>query len=175
MATFILKSTRLRNNTTPRPAVPGRVLPCYNFTLELQWKNCMQNQEPIEVVLSFLDRINAHDVGGICSLMTPDHTFIDGLGNKFTGVANLRKGWASYFSWFPDYAISHEEILGNGQIVLLTGSARGTYAAGSKLPKENHWETPAAWKAVVRNGQIAEWHVYADNQPARRIMGESNP
>jgi len=151
------------------------VLPCYNFTLELQWKNCMQNQEPIEVVLSFLDRINAHDVGGICSLMTPDHTFIDGLGNKFTGVANLRKGWASYFSWFPDYAISHEEILGNGQIVLLTGSARGTYAAGSKLPKENHWETPAAWKAVVRNGQIAEWHVYADNQPARRIMGESNP
>jgi len=59
--------------------------------------------------------------------------------------------------------------------VLLTGSARGTYAAGSKLPKENHWEIPAAWKAVVRNGQIAEWHVYADNQPARKIMGQSNP
>jgi ketosteroid isomerase-like protein len=135
----------------------------------------MENKEPIQVVLSFLDRINAHDVDGICTLMTQDHTFVDGLGNKFSGVENLRKGWASYFSWFPDYAVSHDEILCSGQIVLLTGSARGTYAIGGRLPKENHWEVPVAWKAVVRNYQIAEWHVYADNQPTRKIMGESNP
>ena len=135
----------------------------------------MENKQPIQIVLSFLDRINAHDVEGICALLTPDHIFVDGLGNKFSGVENLGKGWASYFSWFPDYAISHEDVLGSGQIVLLTGSARGTYAVGCKLPKENHWEVPAAWKAVVRNGQIAEWHVYADNQPVRKIMGQTNP
>jgi ketosteroid isomerase-like protein len=135
----------------------------------------MESKEPIQIVLSFLDRINAHDVEGICALMTQDHTFVDGLGNKFSGVENLRKGWASYFNWFPDYTVSHEEILGSGPIVLLAGSARGTYAVGGKLPKENHWEVPAAWKAVVRNGQIAAWQVYADNQPARKIMGERNP
>jgi hypothetical protein len=71
--------------------------------------------------------------------------------------------------------VSHEEVLGTGQIVLLTGSARGTCAAGGTLPKENSWQVPAAWKAVVRDGQIAQWHVYADNQPARKIMGESSP
>jgi hypothetical protein len=64
---------------------------------------------------------------------------------------------------------------GSGPIVLLTGSARGTYAVGGNLPTENHWEVPSAWKAVVRNAQIAEWHVYADNQPVRKIMGQINP
>ncbi len=135
----------------------------------------MENKQPIEIVLWFLEKINAHDVEGICSLMTSDHIFIDGLGNRFGGIENLRKGWASYFHWFPDYAISHEDVLGSGLIVLLTGSARGTYAVGGNLPTENHWEVPAAWKAVVRNGQIAEWHIYADNQPVRKIMGQINP
>jgi ketosteroid isomerase-like protein len=135
----------------------------------------MASKHPIEIVLSFVDRINAHNVEGICALLTPDHVLVDSLGSKFSGVENLRKGWASYFTWFPDYAISHEDILGSGQIVLLTGSARGTYAVGGKLPKENYWEVLAAWKAVIRNNQIAEWHVYADNQPARKIMGQTNP
>jgi ketosteroid isomerase-like protein len=93
----------------------------------------MENKQPIEIVLSFLEKINAHDVEGICSLMTSDHIFIDGLGNRFSGIENLRKGWASYFHWFPDYAISHEDVLGSGLIVLLTGSARGTYAVGGNL------------------------------------------
>jgi hypothetical protein len=59
--------------------------------------------------------------------------------------------------------------------VLLTGSARGTYSVGGNLPTQNHWEVPAAWKAVVRNDQIAEWHIFADNQPVRKIMGQTNP
>jgi hypothetical protein len=32
----------------------------------------MENREPIQIVLSFLDRIKAHDVNGICALLTPD-------------------------------------------------------------------------------------------------------
>jgi ketosteroid isomerase-like protein len=52
----------------------------------------MENKEPIQIVLSFLERINEHDVEGICALMTPDHVFVDGLGNKFSGVENLRMG-----------------------------------------------------------------------------------
>jgi hypothetical protein len=35
---------------------------------------------------------------------------------------------------------------------------------------KNKWEIPAAWRAVVKNDQIAEWRVYADNSPVLRIM-----
>ena len=37
------------------------------------------------------------------------------------------------------------------------------------------WEIPAAWKAVVRDGLVAHWQVFADNQPVRKLMGDSAP
>jgi len=32
------------------------------------------------------------------------------------------------------------------------------------------WTVPTAWRAVVRNGQVAEWQVYADNEPLRASL-----
>jgi ketosteroid isomerase-like protein len=135
----------------------------------------MDSQQPVAIVLSFIDRINAVDVDGLCALMTEDHVFVDGLGNRVVGREKLRAGWTSYLVWFPDYRISHEEIFESREGVAVFGAASGTYAVGGKLPKENHWEIPAAWKAVVRDGLIAEWRVYCDNQPARKLLGDKSP
>jgi len=135
----------------------------------------MDTQNPTTVVLEFIDKINASDVSGLCLLMTEDHIFIDGLGNRVQGRERLRAGWKGYFSRFPDYRISHEEIFENRDVVAVFGTASGTYAVNGMLPKENHWEIPAAWKALVRNGLIAEWRVYCDNQPARKLLGEKVP
>jgi ketosteroid isomerase-like protein len=134
-----------------------------------------RSKEPIETVLAFLEAINAADVEKICALMSEDHLFVDGLGNRIQGKESMRKGWTGYLRWCPDYRVSHDEIFSNGQIVAAFGSAEGTYAKDGKLAKENQWRVPAAWKAVVRDGQIAEWHVCADNQPARKIRGMPNP
>lgn len=131
----------------------------------------MRSEGPVKAVLEFLREINNHDVDALCALMTPDHVFVDGLGNRVSGASAMRPAWTAYFSWFPDYHVSHENIVSDEGIVLITGKASGTYASAGKLPRENHWEIPAAWKAVVKDGRIAEWHVYADNQPARKIMG----
>jgi len=122
-----------------------------------------------------MERINARDVEGLCALMSEDHVFVDGLGNRMQGREAMRKGWAGYFHMFPDYRVSHEEIFSQGDVVAAFGAAEGTYSVGGKLPKENHWSVPAAWRAVVRNGLIAEWQVYTDNQPARKILGAPNP
>jgi len=135
----------------------------------------MDNREPIAVVLGFMEAINSRDVGKLCALMTEDHLFVDALGNEVRGRESMRKAWTGYFQWFPDYSVSHEEIFANGELVAVFGSAQGTYAAKGTLLKENHWTAPAAWKAVVRDGLVSEWRVYADNQAARKIMGWSNP
>jgi ketosteroid isomerase-like protein len=132
-------------------------------------------KQPVPVVLEFMDRINAADVEGVCRLMTEDHVFIDGLGNRYAGRESMRAGWKMYFSWFPDYRVSHQEIFQEHASVAVFGVASGTYAVNGKLPTENHWQIPAAWRAVVRDGQIAEWRVYCDNQPARKLMDEKNP
>ncbi len=135
----------------------------------------MSNKEPVDVVLAFMDRINTADVKDLCRLMTEDHAFLDALGNRMQGRETMRKAWPTYFAWFPDCKVSHEEILQHGSLVAVFDTAPGTYAGEGKMPKENHWKVPAAWMAVVRNGFITEWRVYADNQPARKIMGWSNP
>ena len=125
----------------------------------------------VDIALAFVDRINRHDVAGLAALMTEDHRFVDGLGQEVVDRKQMEQGWHSYFSWFPDYSIKVDHALSDGNVVALLGSAHGTYSASRNAPAENHWEIPAAWKAVIRDERVAEWHVYADNEPVWKIMG----
>jgi len=113
---------------------------------------------PADVTRAFVDRINDHDVDGLGTLMTEDHVFIDALGAKTVGRKQMRKSWQSYFEAFPDYRITVKEILPHGETVAVFGSAKGTLAGDAK----GRWKTPGAWKAVIRDGLVAEWRVVAD-------------
>jgi ketosteroid isomerase-like protein len=127
----------------------------------------------IETVLDFLDRINKRDADKLAELMTEDHVFIDSLGNTARGREKMRVAWRGYYSFCPDYWVSHEEILESGPIVAVFGAAGGTIAANGKLPPENKWRTSAAWLAVVENSSVKKWQVYADNKPVYEIVAKS--
>jgi hypothetical protein len=133
----------------------------------------MSTKSPIDSALSFIAKINAHDVAGLCELMPEGHVFVDSLGNVIRGRETICAGWKGYFAWFPDYEISIKKVFHDGNEIALFGTARGTYCVDGNLLKENKWEIPAAWRAVVKDGLIAEWQVCADNSPVLQIM-ESN-
>lgn len=135
----------------------------------------MTPSNALDVATSFVARINDRDVPGIIALMTQDHVFTDSLGNSFNGRDKMHQGWTGYFQWFPDYSIEVTEAFDHGNLVALFGKARGTFAVEGKLAKENSWEIPAAWKAVVKDGLVAEWQVYCDNDPVRKIMDANAP
>ena len=99
--------------------------------------------------------------------MPLDHLFVDSLGNEVRGREPMREGWRAYFALVPDYHVAVTDHLETGLVVAVFGRAGGTYAPGGRILTQNHWETPAAWKAVVRDDLIAEWRVYADNEPMR--------
>ena len=128
--------------------------------------------DPKSVVLAFLEKINAHDVDGLCALMAPDHVFVDSDGSRVAGREAMRAGWAKYLEWFPDYRIAWEEILAHGDVVAIFGTARGTYTGDGRQAGRKPWEIPAAWKAVVRNGRVVEWRVYANVDAVRKQMAE---
>jgi uncharacterized protein (TIGR02246 family) len=123
----------------------------------------------------FVHAINRKSIDEIAGLMTDDHVFIDSLGNKIAGREQMRKGWQGYFRMVPDYNIAVDETFVEGDVVVLLGSAQGTYSSGGPLKPENKWQSPGAWRAVVRGSSIAEWRVYADNEPIRRIMASREP
>lgn len=129
---------------------------------------------PIHVVLEFERLINARNPEAICALMTQDGEFVDSLGNRVQCASRLRAAWEGYFKMVPDYCISHSEIFAEGNTVAVFGSAQGTFSKDGQLAKENFWKTPAAWRAVVKDGKVAIWEVYADNEPIRAIMRKSS-
>lgn len=85
----------------------------------------------------------------------------------------MQEGWEGYFRMVPDYTITVDETFVQGSVVVMLGAAQGTYSSGGQLKQENKWRTPAAWRAVVRESLIAEWRVYADNEPIRQIMARN--
>ena len=130
----------------------------------------MTPMNPIETVLDFIDRINRHDAARLSELMTAGHVFVDSLGRAVGGREEMRAAWKGYYAICPDFRITCTEIFADGSRVAAFGEAGGTIAAGGKLPPENRWRTPAAWFAVVENGLVKEWRVYADNKPVYDII-----
>lgn len=117
----------------------------------------------LAIARTFVEQINAHDVNALTALMTDDHRFIDSLGQVVSGRPKLHAAWVGYFGLIPDYQITAAEWFSIGTVVVLLGAAGGSYHGV-------RWETPIACRAQVRDGQIAEWRVYADNEPLRQLM-----
>jgi ketosteroid isomerase-like protein len=118
-----------------------------------------------EVFSVFIAAINRHDIPALASLMTPDHIFIDSLGNRVTGAAPMERGWRGYFAMCPDYWIRIDHLICQNGIALAAGEAGGTI-------KGIEWKTPAAWKAAIREDKVAEWQVFADNKPVYEILAK---
>jgi hypothetical protein len=125
----------------------------------------MGSPQAMAILERFVAQINGHDPNGIIALCTEDHVFTDSLGFSLSGLERLKEGWAGYFSLFPDYRIEIKSALANDTLVLASGFAAATHAETKKT-----WRIPAAWRARVINGLIAEWQVYADNKPVYELL-----
>ena len=125
---------------------------------------------PTDTAREFVARINQHDLAGLIQLMTPDHRLIDPGGVVVTGREHVQAAWRGYFQMVPDYWIALDQTLTEGDTVVLIGRAGGTYAPDGRLSPARRWQVPAAWRAVVQGGAVAEWQVYADNEPLRALM-----
>ena len=113
--------------------------------------------------MQFVVAINDHDTRALSALMTPDHTFVDSLGNQVHSAPSMDAGWRNYFSMCPNYWIHIDHLMAERSMVLAVGEAGGTIDGVS-------WRAPAAWKAVVRLGKVREWRVFADNKSVYEIL-----
>ena len=141
------------------------------YTLDSRQKeslmaSAMASAAPMETVVEFIKRINSGNVDKLCELMTEDHVFQDALGKRFIGRETLRGGWKMYYEMVSDYKVRGEQFFVDKNVVAVFGTASGTSKRDGKFSSEGFWEIPAAWKAVVREGRIAEWCVYAESSRA---------
>jgi ketosteroid isomerase-like protein len=131
----------------------------------------MSELDPDRLVLRFVNEINRHDLEALRALITPDFWYIDALGQEVRGQDRMVETWKASFAQFPDYRIVIRDHLGVGSLVALFGTASGTCGGTGEPSHGTRWSTPAAWRAVVRGGHIAEWQVYSDNEPVWKALG----
>ncbi len=124
----------------------------------------------ISVAMEFVRAINRQNVDALATLMTADHRFTDSLGSSGEGRDRMRASWVGYFGMVPDYSLAIKETYADGSVVVMLGIAQGTYSGKSGPSQENRWQTPIAIRARIEDGLVAEWRVYADNEPLRARM-----
>ncbi len=124
------------------------------------------------VVKAFIAAINRHDPSALSNLMTEDHTFVDSAGRIQSGRESMTDGWRQYLRMFPDYEIHVERLLADRALMAVFGSASGTYNGKRGLVAENRISMSAAWKALVENGKIKLWQVYADWTEGSKIIAQ---
>jgi len=95
------------------------------------------------------------------------------MGDLVEGREAMLEGWKAYFAMVPDYKLEISDcfVATKGATeVMLVGEASGSYQSKGVRRADSSWSTPAALRAVARDDQIAEWQVYADNEPIRQQM-----
>jgi len=132
----------------------------------LKAQNVMSNQSVFD---NFVMQINEHNPEGLFLLMSDNPTFTDAHGNVYEGKDKIKAGWESYFKMFPDYKIAIESSAENANYILAMGTAEGTYGV-SDGTGANHWKIPASWKAVIENGKVLSWQVFADTKIPNDII-----
>lgn len=126
----------------------------------------MSEPGPEEITLKFVELINAQDPDGLAELMTEDHTFIDSAGEVERGRDVMRKGFAEYFSSFPNYRINVSKVCTSGDAVAIVGKS-----TGSHVPAELEPEETVLWIARIRDGLVAEWRIYTDLEQVKKNLG----
>ncbi len=126
--------------------------------------------QPEDVAMAFVEAINAHDVDGIVGLCAEDHQFIDAHGMALSGD-KVRAAWTGYFDFMPRYGIDVDEIIVEGEVVAIFGTAWGEL--GAKDGADGSWRRPCAWRARVEQGRIALWQVYVDTKVVFDLLHES--
>ena len=91
-------------------------------------------------------------------LTSDDRTFIDAHGNQVSGKEKMISGWRGYFEWFPDYFVEVTDVFEDDERLALFGFAGGSF----KGKQSESWRLPAAWKAIVKDGRVTLWQVFAD-------------
>jgi hypothetical protein len=129
--------------------------------------------DPSSVVSRLVAAINSQNLESLEALLHPEHRFIDAKGSVFAGRDTMLQGWAAYFNWFPQYTITVELSLTQGEHVVLIGSAAGTTVDDAFRQQAASWTVPAAWLAEVREGQIYEWRVFCDVRPQLEALSRN--
>ncbi|UCF09917.1 MAG: nuclear transport factor 2 family protein [Candidatus Bipolaricaulota bacterium] len=118
----------------------------------------MKPQAAEEIVVAFVESINAADLEGIAARTAPSYTFVDMEGevHLIEGRTAVEASWDEYLTAYPDYTILVQSVLRSGDGVAIVGQTEGSH-----LPRDIEREELVLWVAELENGLISGWRIYS--------------
>jgi len=156
---------KVRNKIVETPFVPfylGKVSDTEHKVQNLP-------SEILNTVISYVNKINHHDIDGLAEFMSDDHVFIDSLGMTIKGKKEMINSWKIFLKWFPNYEIQISNTVLTDDTVGLFGFAAGTFDSEDPVHHDK-FKIPAAWRAKVKDNLVTEWQAIADNEAVRDII-----
>ena len=77
---------------------------------------------------------------------------------------------AATSKWFPDYSIEVTDVFEDDERLALFGFAGGSF----KGKQTESWRLPAAWRAIVKEGRVTLWQVFADTKIPFEIIEKNS-
>ncbi len=117
--------------------------------------------DSLKIITDFIDKINHKDVEGVVSLLSINHTFIDGEGEVKRDYERIANGWRDYLTTQKSYRIYIRQIFELEDSVAIIGHTTGSHLALSD-EVEFHSEG-VIWLAKVVENKISQWQIFRDS------------
>ena len=90
------------------------------------------NQGPAAALTRrFVEAVNSCDPEKVLAHVSDNHVFVDSLGFRTSGRGAVREAWIAYFKMVPDYRITLDQVIEQGEVVIAFGMATGTWKNGA--------------------------------------------
>jgi steroid delta-isomerase-like uncharacterized protein len=137
----------------------------------------MSDDELRAAVRRFFDDVwNKGDVGEAEAFLAPEFVSHNSLGVRIVGPREYGDTVADYRAAFPDHHTTLEDVLVDGDRVVIRGTDRGTHRGDFMgFPASGH-EVTTTWIEIFRmeNGKAAEGWLESDLATLRsQLVGES--
>ena len=138
----------------------------------------MANQDSTQLLRTFYDAVNSHDIDRVISCFNSDGEFktiaFDSTARGANELKTMIQGW---YQAFPDMKIETSNINGTGDWAVaeltLKGTQRGPFQTpqGEIAPTNQHVQAPACDVVKFKNGKISSFHCYLESGTLMAQLG----
>lgn len=129
----------------------------------------MNQQNTVDIAVTFIEKINRRDFNGLLDTMSSDHKSFDEEGKVTAGSEKAMKMIADYITQWPDFQIHINDIYVNNENVIIIARTTGSCAetsCGTEIRKR------LMYVLKVENGVVAEFHyAITDDDKTRGNLG----
>ena len=125
----------------------------------------MNPENPVDLAITYIERINRRDFPGLADMMSPDHRMVSATGEINAGRGESTEIIAEYTRKWPDFQIHISDIYLKGDSAVIIGRTTGSCA---DTPRGEEIRRRLIYLIRAEGGCVVEFRYAMDDTLERR-------